>query len=31
VADVEDSSASASKVTVYAAEKGGDIVAPILA
>jgi hypothetical protein len=31
VADVEDSSASASKVTVYAAGKGRDIVAPILA
>lgn len=31
VADVEDSSAGASKVTVYAAGKGGDIVAAILA
>lgn len=31
VADVEASSAGASKVTVYAAGKGGDIVAPVLA
>jgi len=31
VADVEASSASASRVTVYAAGKGGDIVAPFLA
>ena len=31
VADVEASSASASRVTVYAAGRGGDIVAPFFA